>query len=65
MPEDIYELRGGNAGFYYYDDYTAKASMSLEPIEGTDWPTGPERLTGDTWDPMLPALPNWDPSTPA
>ena len=66
MPQDTFERRGGNAGFYYYDDYTTKASMSLEPIESlepADWPTGQERLTSDTWDPELPALPNWDPST--
>ena len=56
VPQDIYDIRGGNGAFYYYDDYTVKASMSLEPIKGTDWPTGSERLPGDTWDPKLPAL---------
>ena len=62
VPQDIYELRGGNAGFYYFDHYTVKASMSLEPIEDTVWDPKRKRLAGDTWDPNLPALPNWDPS---
>ena len=62
MPRDYYEENGGDSGFYYCDDYTAKASMSLQPINGNHWPTGSKRLPGDTWDPTLPALPNWDPT---
>ena len=62
MPQDVYDTRGGNAGFYYYDDYTVVASMSLEPYECDEWPkSGSKRLLRDTWDPCLPALPNWDP----
>ena len=64
MPQKIYESRGGIADFYYYDHYTAKAPMTLQPIEGNDWSTGPERLIGDTWDPKLLALPNWAPLAP-
>ena len=64
MPQEIYESRGGNEAFYYYDHYTTKASISLEPIQGNDWPTVPERLPGDTRDPKHPALPNSDPFSP-
>ena len=63
MPQDVYDTRGRNAAFYYYDDYTVKASMSLEPYENGVWPKDKSyRLAGDTWDPYLPVLPNWDPS---
>ena len=62
VPQDVYDTRGGNGAFYYYDDYTVDAFMSLEPYESDDWSKNEsERLAGDAWDPCLPALPNWDP----
>jgi len=62
VPQDVYDTRGGNAGFYYYDDYTVHRAMSLEPYKCDEWPkSGSKRLLRDTWDPCLPALPNWDP----